>query len=165
MQKSVVFALVLGLGCLMLASCRSRGGCCPRDCSAQGDPDVVVIDDTTPEVEPEDSLVGIYTLDVEAMVADLGAEAPPGMAEMLGQMNMTIEIKADGTWTGLMKRGADEQNAGGTWERKGDSTLVMHETMAEGTPDKPDTQEFQLEDGAIVMAPAGAPFKMRLVKQ
>ncbi len=209
MHKSVVFALVVGLGCLMLASCRSRGSrCCPCDTNGIGTPDVVGIDDVTP-ADPKDAVVGTYELDSDSLVqAVRGMLAPQleamhkalaGLEEnegdlpadqleeqmaslraqieamesgieqqagvMASAMKITIEIKGDGSWTGLMTNEGESKNAGGTWELGDDGKLIMHETISKGTPENPDTQEFEVADGAIIMQPPGAPFSIRLLKQ
>lgn len=169
MQRKFALTLAVLFGVAFLAGCCGRSRCCP-DRSPGGGPDDVVIEDVTDEQTPEQKLAGTYVLDREAMRESLKAMMPEGqppemLEQMLSQIDITITINADGTWTGVAKGGdGDASEAGGTYEIKGDK-LHMHETKSKGKPDDPDTQIFTLVEGGFEAKPEGAPFTMKLVKQ
>lgn len=109
--------------------------------------------------------VGVYHLDVDAMMASMGEQLKGAPADMLAgmkaKMSGTIELKADQTAAFTIDMGipmAPKQSETGTWKLAGN---VLSMTTKKG--DKDETKSAKLENGVITIEEEQGGKKMQMV--
>lgn len=131
------------------------------------------------------SIVGTYSLDASAFLAQMQQMMEKEMGEMLAAMpeeqvekmkaemleesrgtKVDMEIKADNTWTGTAITKGKTEVTSGTWSRDGD-TIAFTSTHEDGKKkDKPDVMTGTIEGDSIRVRPdEDMPFDMVLKRK